>query len=542
VSDKDRISGQFVCILVAFAGYAAALIWRSSFVVEGTRYFCLLDDPMISMRYAANLAHGYGLVWNPGSAPVEGYTNLLWTLYMGVLHLLPIAPSKISLAVQITGLILLLVNLVFVRKIALLVAFGSETVSLAAVALTAFYFPLDNWALRGSEVAVLTPISSAAVWMTLLYLLRGRGKLLPLYLLLGVSTLVRFDMAVFAGAVILWVAFMEQAPLDVRIRHLFLGGLVLILFLGAQIAFQIYYYGQPMPNTYYLKLTGFPLAPRLVRGFLVAAAFFGESAALLLVIFYSGVLKRFSSSISFLVFLFAIQVSYSIYVGGDAWESWFGSNRYISIVMPLVMVIAAYALELLLRRRAIAATAGHQLPAPQYRNRSVLVKVLLLVLAVNAGRFSNFLLLSAPPETQENRTLVQQALLVRQVTLPTAKIAVVWAGAVVYFADRPAIDLLGKNDFIIAHEPMHLPPGLERWYTFHPGHMKWDYSYSIGQLKPDLVLHLGQSSALQPDLARDYGPMRFPGYGLDYYAYARRGSPNVLWDRVAALEKVQNAP
>ncbi len=317
---SDRLSRQFVGILVAFSAYAAALIWRSSFVVEGTRYFCLLDDDMISMRYAANLAHGYGLVWNPGGAHVEGYTNLLWTLYMGVLHLLPIAPSKISLAIQITGAILLLVNLVFVRKIALLIAFGSETVSLAALALTAFYFPLDNWALRGSEVAVLTPISSAVAWMALRYLQRGRGRL-SLYILLGVATLVRFDMAVLAGAVMLWIAFMEGAPLHARIRHLFFGGLVLVLFLGAQVAFQIHYYGQPLPNTYYLKLTGYPLAPRLMRGFLVAAAFFGESAALLLVIFYSGALKHFRSSTTFLVYLFATQVLYSIYVGGDVWES-----------------------------------------------------------------------------------------------------------------------------------------------------------------------------------------------------------------------------
>ncbi len=33
---------------------------------------------MILMRYAYNLAHGNGLVWNPGER-VEGITNPLWT-------------------------------------------------------------------------------------------------------------------------------------------------------------------------------------------------------------------------------------------------------------------------------------------------------------------------------------------------------------------------------------------------------------------------------------------------------------------------------
>jgi hypothetical protein len=40
----------------------------------------LFDDAMISMRYARNFAEGYGLIWNPGQAPIEGYTNWLWTL------------------------------------------------------------------------------------------------------------------------------------------------------------------------------------------------------------------------------------------------------------------------------------------------------------------------------------------------------------------------------------------------------------------------------------------------------------------------------
>jgi arabinofuranosyltransferase len=35
------------------------------------------DDAFISYRYAKNLAEGYGLRWNRGEAPVEGYTNFL---------------------------------------------------------------------------------------------------------------------------------------------------------------------------------------------------------------------------------------------------------------------------------------------------------------------------------------------------------------------------------------------------------------------------------------------------------------------------------
>src|SRR5438270_2278833 len=32
------------------------------------------------------IAHGHGLIWNSTGAPVEGYTNVLWTLWMAGLQ------------------------------------------------------------------------------------------------------------------------------------------------------------------------------------------------------------------------------------------------------------------------------------------------------------------------------------------------------------------------------------------------------------------------------------------------------------------------
>src|SRR5438874_2259808 len=64
------IAGLFVLWSIAF-------VLHTSFIaLDGRRYFCLFDDAMISMRYAWNLSHGLGLVWNVGEH-VEGYSNLL---------------------------------------------------------------------------------------------------------------------------------------------------------------------------------------------------------------------------------------------------------------------------------------------------------------------------------------------------------------------------------------------------------------------------------------------------------------------------------
>src|ERR687895_2239312 len=106
-----------VGIGACFAVWASVFIYKSSFVgIDGKRYFCLIDDAMISMRYAWNLSHGSGLVWNPGEY-VEGYTNPLMTLLMS-LPTLVFDKVDAVLAVQILGMIFVLVNAYLVMSIA----------------------------------------------------------------------------------------------------------------------------------------------------------------------------------------------------------------------------------------------------------------------------------------------------------------------------------------------------------------------------------------------------------------------------------------
>src|SRR5262249_25873538 len=178
---------------------------------------------MISMRYAENLANGHGLVWNIGGPKVEGYTNFAWMLYMAVFHLLKIPRPIVSLFVQATGAVCLLANLFFVRKIADRISEHSSVVTFFALALTAFYIPLDNWALQGTEVSLLTLMVTAGAWLSL-EVIDGRAPY-ALYLLLGASTLVRPDMVVFSAAVLTALAMWHR---DHWRQHLMIGGFVVV--------------------------------------------------------------------------------------------------------------------------------------------------------------------------------------------------------------------------------------------------------------------------------------------------------------------------
>ena len=150
------------------------------------------------------------------------------------------------------------------------------------------------------------------------------------------------------------------------------------------------------------------------------------------------------------------------------------------------------------------------------RWRGAIFPVLIAVslLSINAIYGFNALLeaflLKAPLQSGpggENELDVREALDVRRITTPDATMAVTRAGTIPYFADRVGIDLLGKNDAHIAHEPMRRSSsGLRALVEFKPGHMKFDYAYSIEMQAPDSIMNLWQhperGDALHPRALR----------------------------------------
>ena len=484
---------------------------------------------MVSMRYAKNLAHGYGLVWNPGGERVEGYTNLLWVLYMSLFHLLPVAPSKISLFIQISGAVFLLANLFFVRKIADLVSNGSVFVSVGAAFLTAFYLPLNNWSLQGMEVGVLTLIVSASIWKALRCMQQPSFSIW-LYILLGVGTLIRIDVAVLFLAILAFLIYADPKNLaqqpgvgDPGIDVLYsppdtLPALVLWRHSAKHLLF---------------KDDGLPFLVEDKSRPMGVFGFHPETELILFLVPFSIPLFRRDKVILFLLWVFVAQAMYSIYVGGDAWEPSGGSNRYVSIVMPVFFILFCYGLT---------SNALFSISATRYAKYGMAALIVIGFINFNSitglEAMQEVLLVKPTLHITDNKRMVTRALLLTKITTPQAKIAVVWAGAAPYFFDRYAIDLLGKSDRKIAHLDMRIPLAdplnpITQYTSFYPGHLKWDYGYSIGELKPDVVAQLweGKEEAYEY-LDRDYTSIYAQGFTL----YLRKGSANILWDQLKAIQ------
>ncbi len=402
-----------ISIAILFGVYCALFIFKSSFKIGDVRYFCLFDDDMISMRYAANFARGHGLLWNPGGERILGFTNPLWVLYMAFFHLFPIAPPRLSLCIQISGALILLFNLFIVRAICKELVPEARSIPLVAMALTAFYGPLNNWGLQGTEVSILTMLVSLSVWLAL-PAVKSPSRYLSVYLLLGISTLIRPDMAVFSIALLLAMAVLSP---NRRLAHLFAGLAIVAVFLLLQAAFNFFYYGDLLPNTYYLKMTGFPPQLRIFRGIRVGIIFLLPWIPIAIAVSLNG-FRTYPSRACLLATAVVAQFAYSVWVGGDAWEWYGGSNRYLSIAMPMVFVLTAIGLEGMVDR------IGRRFGIPRHRSLIRLAFVATLLLLVNAVHLRTNLLLTRPIQTDGNEDMVRQAILLRNVTDERARVAV----------------------------------------------------------------------------------------------------------------------
>lgn len=526
-------------LLIAFVAYGLAFIRHTSFVVAGVRSYALFDDAMISMSYARSLAEGHGLVWFPGAARIEGFTNLLWVLILGGFHGLPGGETKIPLYVQLFGLCMLTVNLCYTHLLAKRLAGGSALAGLAAVFLTAFYLPLNTWALQGTEVGALALILTASTYYAVRGLDRGRTSLVP-YALLGIGTLLRLDallpLLLTAGL----LAWIDGAN---RKRHLVLGAASLAIFVGSQTLFRVAYFGHPLPNTYYLKMTGFPIGERVARGLRTFLDFFLRFNPLFITFPVLSGFQRPRGSALLPAMLFTGQCIYSIYVGGDAWEQWGGANRFICIAMPLLFALAG---------RTLLSLAHLLERLTLFRPYWTRVAVVIILLTGGATQINwskatpglRALFLSAETiEVNGNQRAAVFGRVIRAVTTDEATVAVVWAGNVPYFAHRPAIDLLGRCDPRIARGPIAMSRTAVQAVGFYPGHMKWDYAYSIGQLQPDVICHLwgfpdpAAFTSLEeiPSDARPYVEGRYVLADVGgYRMLLRNDSSEILWDRIEA--------
>jgi len=475
-------------LLVAAAIFYLGFILRTAFDVHGQRYFTLVDDAMISMRYAQHLSQAHGLVWNIGAAPVEGFTNLGWVLVMALVHLFPFSPAIISLIVMLFAAAILLANTLVVFQIVASLDPSASFAPLIAATVTAFYFPLVFWTLRGLEVGALMLTLSLAILLALRTLPSAPkpASVFWLTLSLSLALLLRMDALIACALILLYLA-------SKRPRTALIPAIITLLVFAAILLFQKSYFGDFLPNTYYLKVNGVTAWERIRVGLLALNNFAARDFLMPLFVVMIGLVlyKNMRTRETLLLLsLFFAQIGYSVWVGGDYAEDLVASaNRFITQGMPALFILFALVLERMIQSASTA----------KFKQGFALIIGLGAVLVVSGQPWTNWVISNAPMLRTDIQR-VKLGLHIKEHTDPRAVIAVHAAGQIPYFSERMTIDLLGKSDPFIAKGA----PATD----FAPGHNKWNYNYSILQLRPDLIAdNFNKLSAFMEDVP-DY--LRLP--------------------------------
>lgn len=418
-----------------------ALAWYNRFIQ---------DDAFISLRYAENLVAGHGLVWNPGEY-VEGYSNFLWTLALTVPFLVGVDPLLFA---EIAGLLLFACTLFTTAWVARLL-FGRERLAILAVVLLGTNFSFSSYATGGLETQAV-----ALLWITTTGLAVGAAtpvRLLALGSLAALALLTRMDSAVWlVGLLAVLLLGLVRAG---RLRDvaLVLGPSAVALLVW--FAWRLGYYGELLPNTYYVKLGS---ETSILRGLYYLAVFFTSylilPIAALFAVFAVRVPLRSPALWALNAPLF-LWMLYLVGVGGDFMEF-----RFVVPMMPALFIALAWTVDRLAGRPVwqgalvgmlLVGSLGHGLffdRSPLKRGFESIPRLDSFVTRPDTGwgDIGRLLGRSFGPEDG-------------------VSVAVSPAGAIPYYSRLPTIDMLGLNDRWVARNGLLLGdrPGHQRIAPIH---------------------------------------------------------------------------
>ncbi len=407
----------------------------------------LIDDAYISFRYAWNLAHGHGLVWNAGTR-VEGYTNLLWTTLLapfsawGLDLTWPALLGSLGFSLASVDACFRLGRRLFPTRSPLELALPGTLLasipSLAHASTAGMEGPAFTFLVLSAVIAMVEARTDAAGLALLgAYLTRPEGALVALVL---------FAFALREGR----RPWRALATVSVGI--------------AAHVAIRLAYYGHPLPNTYYAKVIYG--GPSLVRGLEHLLGFLraGGWVALpgLLLLRGAGPLRPYLLRGYAIAFVYTL---YLVVVGGDH-PVWY---RFYVPLLPIPVFAACEWARARCSPRVVLGAAplvfGASVPFAEPVG-SVFARV--------------------PAEVRRSVDEVDRFF--RDEAPRTSFVA---AAAVGYFAYRHpetfVLDMWGLNDEHIAH--LRVPA------TVKFGHDKTDLAY-VASRKPDYYLLGGPARAI----------------------------------------------
>lgn len=505
---KVRWIGLIAALLILLSGVVLQTLAGYS-AEDNSGHAWGSDDAWISYRYARNLAHGEGLVFNAGER-VEGYSNFLYVLLIAAGFSFTDGFGIYVYSVVLNSLFMAAALIVFhsyMRE-----RFG-DWIALVSAMLFAMLPAVWVWTASGLETP-LALLLQLSIWVNVERIAASDDTqrqriLLALLVLLSVLTRADGFITPIIAAVYLALKGKRQAALVVAAAA--------AITLTAHILFRLAYYGYPLPNTYYVKVSGtlFARLKSAIKQLIAYMPRYGLQPYLLILAaaFLSTAIQAVQDwrttlqQMRFDVFLAAGWLGYFLYTGGDTFD-----ERFLLILSCLGVTIL---FEMGQRIRPLRELA-------------------LIAVPICLAYYGAALILDTRYDfrTEKYDRWLMLGEFLRE-EHPEALLAIDGAGKAPYFSGLETVDMLGLNDAFIAHQTVS---GFG-----NPGHNKHDVDYVFSR-EPDVIAAWLLPYSL--DMSWDLTQERYEaeGYELRYLVNSSavsRGDENILDARLLSDEEIK---
>ncbi len=486
-----------------------------------------VDDAEIFFVYARNLVQGHGIVYTVGAGHVEGYSSVLYFLLCAAAFAVSHAPETLLLFVDL--LFAVLTSLCVLRVLNDLVdrlSLGEPVRILFAAAYLLWmgtnplYFTWSVVSLMDTGVYSLVVTAAFALLARLILTEREvtRSDSLALAALIVLAILSRpegpfwaiLSLAAFAVLCLQRAAYASPGtprwlPAAKQVATPLIAMAATPL---AIIVFRLRYFGYPLPNTYYAKVSSsfFYTYSAGHHYFISFKDFYGPFVWLALVLtacllIYTVVLKRRLTPLSAFATLTTLYgfaaLAGPVFEGGDH----FNGFRMFQPLMP-ILFLSFLTLPLLTLQL---------LPKPRRAQRPLLLYAVVyatLIALTSQSSWARFKAGNQPLQANDNlRSRVLSDFDIGTAerengfrlhtffhgNLPTVGVAA--AGGFAYGYQGPVFDMLGLNDVRMAHA--------DAIKTGPIGHRSFDPNVFY-QIAPDLLNPWSSASGPPPDLAPHY--------------------------------------
>jgi hypothetical protein len=483
----------------------------------------LSDDSLISARYASRLLQGKGLTWTDG-APVEGYSNLLWTLLIALVGACGVDLIHAARLLGFAAMSAVVISTVWwysrqYRPSEILLPLALGLVFFCGAA------PIAVWTIGGLEQPLLAALLAVAIPLTLAVMESEGprpGTTLALSLVLGLLCLTRLDSPIFTLAALVSIVLGRR----LRARPLLPREVVWLLvfpctFCAGQAVFRFWYYGEFVPNTALVKIS--PSLHRLGEGIVYVAGGVVALAPLSLaaIVGIAALIWRRPTrprGILLLVFA-AFWLSYVAFIGRDMFPT---RRHFVQVAVIFMFAIIESGAEVWPRIRCMS----------RLRRWASYGLALALCCAFVWVQFVHWDGKEAITDRWEWDGKELGLALKHAFGKQRPLVAVTASGCIPYWSELPALDLLGVNDYYL---PRHPPPSMGEGPV---GHELGDAAYVLRK-KPDIIVfNIGGLLAFRCGLQFARMPRFFDEYAAvhcrvpsspkyDWILWVRKRSPKI---------------